>query len=90
MEFPAGTSVVDTISYLNKDDINGPGLSQFQKKTGDRSIDFAIYKISTYIQSSDLSERVKFTKELEELIQMLGPSNMSYLYSSLEKLVKLT
>jgi hypothetical protein len=87
MEFPGGASIIESISYLDKDDINGPGLCHFLKKTGDRSIDYAIFKISSYIQSSEQSERVKFSKDLEDLMQMLGSSNLNYLFSSLEKLV---
>lgn len=88
MEYPSGPSIIETISFLDKDDINGPGQCLFPKKTGDTSIDFAFYKISQFSQSSEKSDRLKFVKELDDLLEMLGPNNLSPLFSALEKLVR--
>lgn len=87
MEYPSGPSIVESISFLDKDDINGPGQCIFPRKTGDVSIDFAFYKISQFSQSSEKSDRIKFAKELDDLLVMLGPNNFSPLLSSLDKLV---
>lgn len=57
------------------------------RKTGDKSIDFALYKISHFSLSPDLSERVKFTKELDELALQLGAFNAVHIFSILQKLV---
>jgi len=90
MEYPSGPSITESISFLDKDDINGPSQCLFPKKTGDISIDFALYKISQFSQSSEKSERIKFAKDLDDLLVMLGPNNLSPLLSSLEKLVTQT
>ncbi|OMJ83774.1 hypothetical protein SteCoe_15253 [Stentor coeruleus] len=57
------------------------------RKTGDKSIDFALYKISQFSLSPDLSERVKFTKELDDLALQLGAFNAVHIFSILQKLV---
>ena len=87
MEFPISSSPLGEESYLLKDDINGPGLEKYIKRTGDKSVDYALYKISQFSLSNEISDRLKFTKELEELSLQLGIRNVSSLYQILDKLV---
>lgn len=75
------------VSFLDKDDINGPGQEKYVKRTGDKSIDFALFKISQYSNSAELSDRIKFSKELEEILQQLGSRNSSSLNHVLQKYV---
>jgi HEAT repeat protein len=86
MEFAPSSTTEE--SYLDKDDINGPGVEKYVKRTGDKSVDFALYKISQYSASTELSERIKFAKELEELALQLGSHNISSLFNVLTKLVR--
>ena len=86
MEFPVNPNPSAEISYLDKDDINGPGLQKYIKRTGDTSVDFALYKISQFSASSELSERLRFTKDLAELALQLGVRNLSSLGSVIKKL----
>lgn len=108
LEFPTITCIIGEGSFLDKDDINGPGYpmnpeapdpndpqanppitsnSNFMRRTGDRSIDFALYKISQFSLSPDLAERLKFVKELDELSLQLGAFNATHIFSILQKLV---
>lgn len=85
MEFPVGSTSTET-SYLDKDDINGPGLQKYMRRTGDTSVDYALFKIAQYSSSNELSERMKFTKELDELALQLGLRNISSLHNVVKKL----
>lgn len=75
-------------SFLDKDDINGPGSQKYVKRTGDKSIDYAYFKIGQYSSSNDVSERIKFTKELKELALQLGTRNLPSLTNVINKLVR--
>ena len=87
MEISAGLNFLGEDSFLDKDDINGPGAEKYLKRTGDKSVDYSLFKISQYCTSSEASERIKFAKELEELTLQLGPRNLSSLYGVLNKQV---
>ena len=88
MEFSVSPNSTLETSSLDKDDINGPGLEKYIKRTGDKSVDYALYKISQYSNSSEIAERVKFTKELDELALQLGYRNISSLHNVIKKLGK--
>ena len=66
MQIPSSATALDL------DDLNGPGSCRFPKKTGDLSVDFALFKISVYASAGTLADRVKFTMQLGELAQQLG------------------
>ena len=87
MEFPVNPNPSGEISYLDKDDINGPGLQKYIKRTGDTSVDFALYKISQFSASGELSERLRFAKELDELALQLGVRNLPSLSNVVKRLV---
>lgn len=87
MEFGKLSTPSGEISFLDKDDINGPGRENYVKRTGDKSVDYALFKISQFSSSSEPSERIKFTKELVELTLQLGSRNLSSLIHVLHKLV---
>jgi hypothetical protein len=87
MEFPTSSGFNSEVSFLDKDDINGPGLERYKKRTGDKSVDFAFFKISQFSQSTELTDRIKFVKELDELLAQLGLHNLSSFSSFLSKLV---
>ncbi|OMJ92838.1 hypothetical protein SteCoe_4286 [Stentor coeruleus] len=88
MELGKFSSPSGEISFLDKDDISGPGRENYVKRTGDKSVDYALFKISQFSSSSEPSERIKFTKELEELSLQLGSRNLSSLIHVLHKLTE--
>lgn len=87
MEFPISATESDSISFLDKDDISGPGHANYIKRTGDRSVDYALFKISTYSTSTESLERLKFVRDLEELTLLLGPTSIPTLSHVLQTLV---
>jgi hypothetical protein len=88
MESVLGSFMSNDFSFLDKDDINGPGSQKYVKRTGDKSIDYAYFKIGQYSSSNDVSERIKFTKELKELALQLGTRNLPSLTNVINKLVR--
>lgn len=87
MESAGGTYFSNDFSFLDKDDINGPGSQKYVRRTGDKSVDYSLYKIAQYSGSTDVAERIKFTKELRELTLQLGNRNIPTLTHVINKLV---
>lgn len=75
-------------SALDQDDLNGPGLGKFPRKTGDLSTDFALFKITQYAISSSITERIKFTRGLTEILLQLGKSSKEALFGIFDKIVR--
>lgn len=87
MESAGGSYISNDFSFLDKDDINGPGSQKYVRRTGDKSVDYSLFKIAQYSGSTDVSERIKFTKELKELALQLGKRNIPTLKQVIKRLV---
>jgi len=78
----------DRKSYLDQDDLNGPGAWNFPQKTGDPTMDFALFKISRFQDSETVTERRQFAKELAQTARELGNRAHEFLPNVLSRLVK--
>ena len=78
----------DKKSYLDQDDLNGPGAWNFPQKTGDPTMDFALFKISRFQDSETVTERRQFAKELAQTARELGSRAHEFLPNVLTRLVK--
>ncbi|CAG9329754.1 unnamed protein product [Blepharisma stoltei] len=91
MEFSARADIMLNLpegSALDNDDLNGPGSISFPRKTGDLSTDFALFKITQYVISTSISDRIKFTRNLPELLQQLGKSSKEFAFNLFRKVIE--
>ncbi|CAG9333417.1 unnamed protein product [Blepharisma stoltei] len=91
MEFSTRTDISINLpigSALDQDDWNGPGVVNFPRSTGDLSIDFALFKISQYAISTSISDRIKFTRNLPELLQQLGKSSKDSAFNVFSQIIE--
>jgi len=86
-EFSLLRGIVDKRSYLDLDDINGPGLRTYKKTSAFSSVDFALFKIQGYSLSESASDRKKFVVELPNTIEDLGAIAYQYLDPVLTSIV---
>ena len=75
-------------SYLDQDDLNGPGAWNFPQKTGDPTVDFALFKITRFKDSDTVTERRQFAKEITQTARELGNRVHEFLPAELNRLVK--
>ena len=87
MEFGILRGIIDTKSYLDLDDVYGPGLQNYKKITKIPSCDFALYKISSYALCDIASDRRKFVSELPSTIEELGVNSIEYIEPLLQSIV---
>lgn len=80
--------MIDTRSYLNIDDMNGRGLGGYPEITGDHAIDFALFKIASYGQTEQLSDRINFVRELGDTCRELGPYAEEFIIPVIFSLVR--
>jgi hypothetical protein len=86
-EFSLLRGFVDKRSYLDIDDINGPGLRTYKKISAFSSVDFALFKIQGFSLSESPSDRKKFVIELPNTIEDLGQAAYQYLDPILTSIV---
>ena len=87
MDFGILRGLIDTKSYLNMDDINGAGSRTYKKLSNIPSCDFALFKISNFALCESSSDRKKFTSELPNTLQELGPRSLEFIEPLLISLV---
>jgi len=77
----------DTKSYLDIPDFNGPGNGDFPNKTGNSSLDFALFKISLFNSTESTEDIVNFIRNSEETLKELGSDGPSSLVPLLKLLL---
>jgi|688.fasta_scaffold1079468_2 hypothetical protein len=80
----------DKKSYLDIDDMNGPGLCKFPKLNGNPEIDFALFKINRYAHCDKVAERLLFVRELPRTARELCHLAEDYIPKILRSLVYFT
>jgi hypothetical protein len=75
-------------SLLDTDDLNGPGILEFPRLSGDLAMDYALFKITKYSESESPYEHKQFARGLAETAQQLGPRAAEYLTPLLQSLVR--
>lgn len=86
-EFGILRGFIDLKSYLDVDDLNGPGLRTYKKISSLPSVDYALFKINSYALSDSPSDRQRFVSELPNTIEELGPSAAGYIDPLLTSIV---
>lgn len=86
-EFSLLRGIIDKKSYLDVDDMNGPGLRTYKKLSEFASVDFALFKIQTYCLCESPFDRKKFVGELPSTIEELGQTASLYLEPLLNSIV---
>lgn len=75
-------------SALDIDDLNGPGLCLFPHPTGDLSVDYGLFILSTYSESKHFGDRLRFAKNLHRLLVYLGGQQTQQIVALLHKYVR--
>ena len=74
-------------SLLDKDDLNGPSLGNFQRTSRGYSVDYAYYKISLFSNIEGANEKIRFIKDLDSLILQLGKQECNVLFPIFRNMV---
>ena len=80
-------SGVDNKSYLDVDDLNGIGKGNVPERTGNKAIDFALFKINLFAVSENTSDRKNFIKDLVDTFRELGPKAEEFSVPLLQSLL---
>lgn len=69
------------------DDLNGPGVGNFPRVTGDCSVDFAFFVTARYSRSKNVLERLRFTRGASRTALRFGKTYVKELLGLLDSYV---